>query len=120
MEKMLQPKIEKDTVILTATVQGAHNIDKENSLRFNIDGEFYDFSSIDSMTDIKTEYGSYSTNWSSRRYIVKTDFLEKLINAKEVWVKINLAKTYVEGKFSADNPTAARPAFRKFYERISD
>ncbi len=110
-----------EDVILTAIVYGAHNFTSKESLEFNVDGEKIKLESIDEITKIDlVTYENTAANWSSKRYEVKKDFINKLINGKEVWVKINLSQSYVEGKFSQDNPTAARPAFKKFYERICD
>jgi len=119
-------KMEKDDIVLITVVKGTHLIDSGESLHIKIDGESFDFASIDSMTDIETTEGFYGSgisippsNWSSKRYLITKAFLKKLINANEVWVKIELSKTYVEGRFSSNAPTTARPAFKKFNEKIS-
>jgi len=118
-------KMEKDDIVLIAVVKGTHLINSGESLHIRIDKKFFNFSSIDSMTDIKMTEGAYSgiyippSNWSSKRYIITKAFLEKLINANDAWVKIELSKTYVEGRFSSDALTTARPAFKKFYEKIN-
>jgi hypothetical protein len=120
-------KMPEDKIVLIVVVRGAHNFSKGESLRFNADGQIFSFSSVDELTDIKTNPG-YSdvslgfyippSNWSSKRYIVSKNFIQKIINAKEVWARVDLSKTYVEGKFSVDTSTTARPAFREFYSRL--
>lgn len=120
-------KMKKDNIVLIAVVKGTHLVDSGEALHIKIDGEFFNFASIDSMTDIETTEGFYGSsiyippsNWSSKRYIITKAFLEKLINANEVWVKIDLDKTYVEGRFSSNAFTTARPAFKKFNDKINE
>ena len=112
-------------VVLVAVVKGAHNFARGKNLHFNIDGEIVSFSSIDDFTDIETKSGFISSsayippsNWSSKRYIITKDFIKLLNISNEVWVKINLSKEFVEGRFSSDAPTTVRPAFREFYKKI--
>ena len=119
-------KMEKNDIVLTAVVKGTHLISSGESLHIRIDKKFFNFSSIDSMTDIKTTKGAYGSgiyippsNWSSKRYIITKAFLKKLINANDAWVKIELSKTYVEGRFSSNALTTAKPAFIKFYNKIN-
>ena len=117
-------KMNNDQAMLVAIVKGAYNFASKDSLQFNIDGEIVSLNSIDMLTDIETEDGVYNSvayfpayNTSSKRYMVKKDFIKRLLDAKNVWVKVNLSKDYFEGEFSKDHPTTARPAFRKFYSK---
>ena len=118
-------KMNKDDIIMTAVVKGAHNFAKDASLHCNVDGEIISFNSVDSLTDINTSSGFVGSglyippsNWSSKDYVVGKEFINKIINANKVIVKIDLRKSYVEGVFSHDGPTTARPAFRKFLKKI--
>lgn len=113
-------KMDENMVILIALVMGAESIAKDTSLHFKIDDQIVSFSSIDTLTDIETKesHGKYYQNWSSKRYQITIDFLKRIIEAEKVIVKLDLAKTYAEGEFSTDRLTTARPAFRKFLERI--
>jgi len=118
-------KMNKDDIIMTAVVKGAHNFAKGASLHFNVDGDIISFNSVDSLTDINTSSGSVGSeiyippsNWSSKDYVVSKQFINKIINANKVIVKIDLRKSYVEGKFSHDGYTTARPAFREFLKKI--
>ena len=120
-------KMDKDLVILTALVKGAHNFAKGNSLHFNVDGEILSFKPIDEFTDIKTDPGFVGSglyvppsNWSSKRYSITKSFIKRIIDAERVVVKIDLRKTYAEGVFSKDSVATARPAFRKFYDRLEN
>lgn len=109
-------KMDWDKAILVVVVEGAYNFAQKESVQFNIDGEKKSLESIDFLTNIETIYDP-PQNESSKRYSVKKDFIKRLLDAKEVWVRVNLSKNYVEGKFSADFLQSARPAFRKFYKK---
>lgn len=117
-------KMDSDKAILVAGVKGAYNFSPKESLQFNIDGNIVTLESIDTMTNIELREGVYNSvayirasNWSSKRYEVTKDLIKKLIDGKEVWVKVNLSQEYFESKFSVDVPMGARPAFRKFYNK---
>ena len=118
-------KMPDTTIVLIAMVKGAHNFVGGQSLHFNIDDNIESLSAIDDFTDIETESGFYgsgiyipASNWSSKRYLVTKDFVNHLISGSDVWIKIELTKEFVEGRFSSDALTTARPAFREFYEKI--
>lgn len=118
-------KIDINDVVLTVVVKGTHSFSEGESLHFNIDGDIVSFKSIDLLTDINTSSGFVGSgiyippsNWSSKDYLVSKHFIQRLINAERVVVKVDLRKSFVEGVFSSDAPTTARPAFREFYERI--
>ena len=112
-------KMQKEAIVLTALVTGAHIFARGNSLHFNIDGEIVSFRSIDELTDIETYVGYCNIvsakNTSQKRYLINRSFLKKLVNADKVVVKINLDKTYVEDIFTG---SLAHKAFIKFDEKI--
>ncbi|MEW6070900.1 MAG: hypothetical protein AB1553_00365 [Nitrospirota bacterium] len=120
-----------DQIILVAMVDGIFSF-SEPSLFFNIDGEIIKLVSIDSITDYSSTEGVYlppayspkvilpgffipPSNWSSKQYLIDKALLQKMINAQKVVIRINSIKSYVEGTFSQDRPTTARPAFREFF-----
>lgn len=106
-----------DSVHVRARLKGAHNIDV---LRFNVDGEFIAFDPVDSMTNIWTEAGTrYTspTNWSEREYEVSRQFIERIISAERVVVRLDTTQGYMEGVFSTDYQTA-RQSFRRFHSRV--
>lgn len=114
-------KMNENDAVLVVLVKGAHSFADKESLQFNIDGEMVSLESIDLLTDIETKEGSeyFSVyNESSKRYTISKDLIQMLINAKSVWVKVNLSKDYLEGEFSKDSIASARPAFRKFYTKV--
>jgi hypothetical protein len=119
-------KLPEDAVVLTALVKGVYIFAHSESLQFNIDGKIYSFHSMDTITKTETDSGvsnghSYYRNantWSSMRYKTTKDFIEKLLDGKEVWVKIFLNDTYVEGKFSREDIMSAHSAFRNFYKKV--
>jgi len=75
------------------------------------------------LTDIETKSGFYGSgyhippsNWSSKRYLINREFLESLISANRVAVKVDFTKTYVEGMFTGSE---AQTAFKKFFEEMN-
>ena len=118
-------KMETDSVVMTAVVRGTHIFDDKGLLQFNIDGEIVVLESFDNSTIIETVPGMYTSvysfpayNESSKRFLISKDFIFKLLGAEKVWVKVEMQRDYVDGEFSKDYPSLARPAFRKFYEKI--
>ena len=109
-------KMQSDDVIMTVIIDGAHAFSQNTSLQINIDGEITSLVSIDTLTEF--EHIGYINIESSKRYLVKKDLIKKMIDGKSVWIKISLLKTYLEGNFSTDNMTSARPAFKKFYFKV--
>jgi len=123
---MKNTKMAEQSIILTVVVKGTHTFATGKSLHFNIDNEIVSFEAMDTFTDIETTPGLYNSvaslpasNWSSKRYTVTKDFINRIINANDVWVKVELTKTFVEGKFSSDAPTIARKPFKSFMEKIN-
>jgi hypothetical protein len=119
-------KMKDASVVMTAEVLGAHNFAQGESLHFNLDGKIISLKSIDPMTDLQYQSGfayrrTYvqGANWSSQRYLVKEEFINQLVSARQVYVKVDLMKTFVEDDFSDDCSNCARPAFKKFLDLIS-
>jgi len=112
----------KNELILGAFVSGVHSIPAIKSLHFNIDGQIVSLSSIDTLTNIETKYGSPRFvppyNVSSNRYVVTFEFIENIITANDVRVRLNLGKKYVEGVFSDKTFGAAKRDFVRFYDII--
>lgn len=111
-------------LVLVAYVDGTHNFEQGQSLFFNIDGEIVGFESIDQLTDITFKPGIYDaiyiagTNVSSKRYLISPSFLEKILNAKDVRVKLNMSRTFVEGVFSDNTMSSAKRAFIEFQKKL--
>jgi hypothetical protein len=118
-------KMPKDKLILTAVVRGSHIFNDDPSLHFFIDDELSSLSSIDRLRDINspdnfTGSGFYvaPSNWSSKDYLVEISFIEKIVTAKNVYVRVELKNTYTDGIFSSDAPITARQPFRDFLGQI--
>lgn len=118
-------KMPDSLVVLTVVLKGVHHISDEKSLLFNVDGQFFEFSSIDETTKYEYDEGVYSsynyapsTNWSSKRYPITTWFLNKINNAQDVRVKILLETEFLEARFSSDFQNA-RSSFREFYKKLT-
>ncbi len=127
-------KMPPDQLILVVQVDGIRNILGKDSLKFNIDGTIVAFTAIDFNTEIKTNPGIYQpgfatrktyvpgyyippSDWSSIRYIIDKEFLKTILNANKVAVRVELPTSYLEGIFSKDGATLARPAFKEFYDQ---
>jgi len=117
----------ENQIVLVAVVQDIKSFGEGKSLHFNIDGEIISFESIDTLTEFETKEGTYipysglyipPTSWSAKRYLIDKNFLDKILKAQRVAVRIDLRRSYVEGIFSRDAATLARPAFRDFYNEV--
>lgn len=113
------------TFKLVTIVKGTHSFASGESLKFNVDGEIAGFKSVDEMTDYETSRGWSGigvniapSNWSEKSYAVKRRFVGELIEAEEAMVRVVLEDSRVEGEFSTDAPTTARPAFEKFLSEV--
>jgi hypothetical protein len=51
---------------------------------------------------------------SSKRYLIGWQFLDRILAAKDVRIKLDLRRSYVEGIFSDTTMSAAKPAFIEF------
>lgn len=117
--------MDTDQLILTMYANGIHRIPSENSLKIKINGDLYEFSSIDLFTDFASKYGPSSSwaivppsNSSLKRYSVETGFIRSMLSAKDVRVRLNLGTAnYVEGIFSDTTLSAAKPAFEEFMRK---
>lgn len=114
-------KMDKDVIVLIAVVKGLEPIRSGESLHFNVDGNIIDLESIDNSTDFEYDNNKYhSSHWSSKRYLINTEFMELILNAKRVIVKLDLDKKYIEDEFSSDVPMNAKSAFKKFMINIKN
>ncbi|MCP5326172.1 MAG: hypothetical protein H7A09_07575 [Oceanospirillaceae bacterium] len=110
-------------VVLIAQVSGAQSIARGESLHFNIDGNIESLKSIDELTTINYEPAVYSTvyiqgqNTSSKRYVVSKQFIDKILNASNVKVKLELSQSFVEGIFTDKSASSANGAFKEFVEK---
>jgi hypothetical protein len=92
--------------------------DSITGIKFNIDGEVFELQALDATTKFDYTPGVVYGTWSSMRFAANLAFIEKLVSANKVIVKISLSKSYVEGVFSTDASTMARPGFRKFLKQV--
>ena len=95
-------------------------VDSINGISFNIDGEIVSLTPIDALTSFEPGYysGYYSSGaTSAQRFNVKLEFLQRLVSAKKVMVKVDLSKTFAEGELR-DGFTMAKPGFVKFLAQV--
>lgn len=118
-------RMTRNEALLTIEVHGLHSFASGKSLHFNINGNFVSLAST-GKTDYKTTEGHSSRygyfparNWSLQKYWVTVDFLKKIIDAESVVIRVDLEREYVEGVFSKEGQTTARPAFRDFCSRLA-
>lgn len=112
-----------EVLIVAEYADGIEALGAGTSLHFNIDGEFVDVATIDATTDFDVErtrspYVTQTTTRSSKRYLGSIDLVRRLVNARDVKVRLDLSRQFVEGVFSYDQPGAARPGFRKFLAEL--
>lgn len=115
----------QDEIILEVVSGIAESFAPGESLHFRIDGEKVSLKSFDELTDFGVTSGFAGgghyvppRSFSSKRYRIDRVFLERILSAKEVLVRLDLRKGYLEGVFSKDGWTTARPAFREFFQRV--
>lgn len=116
----------KGDVTLEAIVNGIQTIPPGESLFFKIDGEEYKLVSFDSITDHIIVPPFYANGLyipghesSSKRYNATTEFLAKVVNGKDVRVKLYLDRSYIEGSFCNDSSFCAKQCFARFIEKMN-
>lgn len=114
-----------DEVVLFAQVAGAKSINTGKSLFLDIDGEVVGLKTLDSLTNIETKSGvagaAYvpASNVSFKRYSVTKEFIQRLLDAKLVKVKLELSDGYHEGIFTDTTTSSAFNAFKDFVGEAS-
>tara|TARA_R110002072_G_C7708914_1_gene513844 strand:+ start:71 stop:655 length:585 start_codon:yes stop_codon:yes gene_type:complete len=123
MSLLWRSAMNNNDVVLIAQVSGAKSIARGDSLHFNIDGQIESLKSIDELTNINYEPGVYSAvyipgqNISSKRYVVTKEFIDKILNASDVKVKLDLSQSFVEGIFTDTTTSSAYGAFKEFVKK---
>lgn len=101
-------RMDKNDVVFIARYMGIENIEKKDSLSFNIDGEIISLDAIDIATDLELDDTSsaglpYDMTSSSRKFQGNISLVNKIINSKRTVVKLNLLNgKYAEGVFISD------------------
>lgn len=111
---------EKDFVFIKAEKPGRIvSLAKEDGLQFNIDGEIIKLSSPQALTntDVSRYYSQFFTQ-SARGYLAKVELLRRIVNAKDVKVKLVTAEGYYEGDLLTDKPGSAITGFREFIAKL--
>lgn len=107
-----------DDVVMTVMIGSLEHFSADDGVQFNIDGEIVTLSSPD--REVKFEVNSntaYIDTWAYRTYIVKKDFIKKLLDGTRVAMKVSTNKGYYEGVFSSDKPTTAKGPFGDFLQK---
>jgi len=121
-----------NTLRLDAFVANSGEIAAAESLHFNIDGQFFNFSSNDviSSTTIQsptvTQFGTFSGSvWAMKSYTVSPEFISKIIHSTKTAWRLDLSKDYREGVLDSKSygPTIAMDTFKNFmteFERLAN
>jgi hypothetical protein len=100
-------KMKPDQAVLEVQTS-IDTIQSKEGLVINIDGEKTTLSSFDTLSDL-------NQGFFTKRFLVKLDLMKKMVDGKSVWVRVNgNGQNAIEGEFSRDGTTTARPGFRKF------
>jgi hypothetical protein len=92
-------KLGKNEVVLEPEYSGAHSLTK---LSFSVNGKIRSFKSIDTQTNIyqgskRTTFTGDHYNYSSKRYIVPSKYIKKILKAKKSFVRLYFRDgTYAE------------------------
>jgi len=110
----------KDIIVITAKLpMEITNIQSNNGLLFNIDGKITKLSSPKLFTKFQTIRTSNTISSDSvKDFAATTQFIEKLINAKSVKVKLVTSKGVLTGDLKADKPSAAIRGFKDFMQQL--
>jgi len=105
-----------DAFNLEVLVPGVEPI---SAVKIGLDGEVVELkiSGLDQRHDRLTPEGA-PFNVTVARCPVSLDFVQRMVGSKKVVLRMHLAADYVEGVFSFDQLTYARPAFRKALKQI--
>ena len=99
---------------LKVDVKTEESIPEEGSLSFIVDNKTFIFSS-----DRKPPKLDYmGENWSSRYYVVSKVFIDKILSAEKVLVRVKLDKTYAEADFATENTSGAKNAIKEFMAKL--
>ncbi|MBU2987056.1 hypothetical protein KO528_16940 [Saccharophagus degradans] len=92
----------KGLVLLKAGVNSIENIGSGESLKFNLNGKYYQFKSDSDSTHYEDVYfGSVVGKYSYKTYLVPIDFVEAAGEAEELLVRISfLSGSFVDGRCS--------------------
>ena len=103
-------KMDPNQAVLKVMLKGMA-IGLNKSLKINIDGQTREFESLDIIAPLDATTHQFFV----KRYAVDMDYVRKMVEGKSVWIKVTtIDGKYMEGEFSKDNPSAARPGFRDF------
>lgn len=110
-----------DRVSLKAEIQSVTvNIQNDDGLQFNIDGEFVKLSSHKATTDFDTEVINGNVyKSSSRPFATNLELLDRLLNGRVVMVKLVTGGGYLEGELTADKTSAAIRGLREFRSAVA-
>jgi len=110
----------KDAVFIKAKLpNGIANIKSHEGLQFNINGKLTKLSTKTMFTKFNTDTaGGHVYADSSKSFAVPITFIQKLLDAKTVKVKLITGNGVYAGDFKADKPSAAIRGFKAFTQKL--
>ncbi len=117
---MHNAKMKPDEALMTVFVMELTDFSGTNTAQFDIDGRIVSPVSMDKTSRFNDYSGMAESDhtWTAKRYRVTKDFLESLLKANRVVVRIDLGRTYEEGVFSDAGSRRAKEAFQRFYDQV--
>jgi len=113
-------KMNPDKLILEVEIRGLQTIE---SCHWKVDGGLYHFSPINPRTEFGTEGEGtvYIHNVSIQTYWITKEFLEKILNAKEAIIRVDLENnTFLDGLFHKGGALTPKTAFKNYYMKVME
>jgi len=110
----------KDSILITAKLPNdIRNINSHEGLQFNVDGKVTKLSTdvVYTQFDADVAGGRVYTE-SSKPFSVSKQFIQSLLDAKSVKIKLITNKGALVGDFKADKPGAAIRGFKDFMQQF--
>lgn len=125
-EPFWRSTMQNDRFVLTLWAMNTVSFASVDPVRFNIDGEIVSLNSSEAMQFYYNPgmvgHGIYISPWSKsgKRFLVSKTFLEKILHAKRVVIRIDLENGYTEATFSSPTQSdqRAKKHMQKFYNKI--
>ena len=107
-------------IVLVAIVEGDVIISEGNSLTFYVDKRPYSLIATNESFESMEQVGTYvnSLNQTRKHFLTDCAFIQNILKADSVVVKIQLSQGFMEAVFSKNLYPLAKPAFTKFYEQV--
>lgn len=116
-----------DNVVLILVPHKDRSAMDSTTINFNINGKYQSFASV-TKASIKNLNPSKKaamhfnprviSGLGYRYFVVNKSFLNGIVSAEDVRIRVDLENTFIEGIFSHDNNAAAKHKFSNYMERL--